>query len=72
MIKQQQALLETEGVQMEFTDAAIREISRVAEEVSLICLYKAADLSSTETSTFHVVGCTYANQPFRDDSKRRQ
>jgi ATP-dependent HslUV protease ATP-binding subunit HslU len=35
MIKQQQALLETEGVQMEFTDAAIREISRVAEEVSL-------------------------------------
>ncbi len=34
MIKQQQALLETEGVQIEFTDAAIREISRVAEEVS--------------------------------------
>ena len=35
MIKQQQALLETEGVEMQFTDAAIREISRVAEEVSL-------------------------------------
>lgn len=34
MIKQQQALLETEGVQMQFTDAAIREISRVAEEVN--------------------------------------
>ena len=33
MIKQQQALLETEGVDMQFTDAAIREISRVAEEV---------------------------------------
>jgi ATP-dependent HslUV protease ATP-binding subunit HslU len=48
MIKQQQALLETEGVQIEFTDAAIREISRVAEEVSRIlspCLYEAADLS---------------------------
>lgn len=34
MLKQQQALMETEGIQMEFTDAAIREISRVAEEVS--------------------------------------
>lgn len=33
MLKQQQALMETEGIQMEFTDAAIREISRVAEEV---------------------------------------
>lgn len=34
MLKQQQALMETEGIQMEFTDAAIREISRVAEEVN--------------------------------------
>lgn len=33
MLKQQQALMETEGIQMEFTDAAIREIARVAEEV---------------------------------------
>ena len=33
MLKQQQALLETEGIEMQFTDAAIREISRVAEEV---------------------------------------
>ena len=36
MLKQQQALMETEGIQMEFTDAAIREISRVAEEVCQI------------------------------------
>lgn len=34
MLKQQQALMETEGIQMEFTDAAIREIARVAEEVN--------------------------------------
>lgn len=34
MLKQQQALMQTEGIQMEFTDAAIREISRVAEEVN--------------------------------------
>lgn len=33
MIRQQQALMATEGVQMEFTDAAIREIAKVAEEV---------------------------------------
>ena len=36
MIRQQQALMETEGVQMEFTDAAIREIAKVAEEVRLV------------------------------------
>ena len=35
MIRQQQALLATEGVQIEFTDAAIREIAKVAEEVSI-------------------------------------
>lgn len=34
MIKQQQALLETEGVDLEFEDEAVREISRVAEEVN--------------------------------------
>ncbi|CAD7698471.1 unnamed protein product [Ostreobium quekettii] len=34
MIKQQKALLETEGVQLRFTDAAIWEIARVAEEVN--------------------------------------
>ena len=45
MIKQQQALLETEGVQMQFTDAAIREISRVAEEVSLHQPLHTVDLS---------------------------
>ena len=33
MIRQQQALMQTEGVHMEFTDAAIREIAKVAEEV---------------------------------------
>lgn len=45
MIKQQQALLETEGVQMQFTDAAIREISRVAEEVSLHSPLQCVNLS---------------------------
>ena len=34
MIKQQQALLATEGVQLHFTDAAVQEIARVAEEVN--------------------------------------
>lgn len=34
MVKQQQALLATEGVQLHFTDAAIQEIARVAEEVN--------------------------------------
>ncbi|KAL4448003.1 hypothetical protein ABPG75_005222 [Micractinium tetrahymenae] len=34
MIKQQQALLATENVELIFTDAAIREIARVAEEVN--------------------------------------
>ena len=41
MIRQQQALMETEGVQMEFTDAAIREIAKVAEEVRLLPQYHA-------------------------------
>lgn len=34
MIKQQQALLGTENVQLHFTDAAVREIAKVAEEVN--------------------------------------
>ena len=34
MILQQQALLSTENVDLHFTDSAIREISRVAEEVN--------------------------------------
>ncbi|EFN57346.1 hypothetical protein CHLNCDRAFT_56057 [Chlorella variabilis] len=34
MIKQQQALLTTENVELIFTDASIREIARVAEEVN--------------------------------------
>ena len=34
MIKQQEALLGTEGIQLHFTDAAIWEIARVAEEVN--------------------------------------
>lgn len=34
MIKQQQALLATEDVQLHFTDAAVKEIARVAEEVN--------------------------------------
>ncbi|KAI3438396.1 hypothetical protein D9Q98_000828 [Chlorella vulgaris] len=34
MIKQQQALLSTENVELIFTDAAIHEIARVAEEVN--------------------------------------
>lgn len=34
MIKQQQALMLTEGVNLHFTDAAIREIARVAEEIN--------------------------------------
>ena len=34
MIKQQKALLSTEGVDVHFTDAAIKEISQVAEEVN--------------------------------------
>ncbi|KAK9824110.1 hypothetical protein WJX72_007808 [[Myrmecia] bisecta] len=34
MIKQQVALMETEGVQLQFTDDGIREVARVAEEVN--------------------------------------
>ena len=34
MIMQQQALLQTEGVDLHFTDEAIREVARVAEEVN--------------------------------------
>jgi ATP-dependent HslUV protease ATP-binding subunit HslU len=34
MIKQQQALLKSENVTLHFTDAAIKEIARVAEEVN--------------------------------------
>lgn len=34
MIKQQQALIETEGLILKFTDSAIYEICRVAEEVN--------------------------------------
>jgi ATP-dependent HslUV protease ATP-binding subunit HslU len=34
MIKQQQALLSTENVSLHFTDAAVREIAKVAEEVN--------------------------------------
>mmetsp|Transcript_34225 Transcript_34225/g.87540 ORF Transcript_34225/g.87540 Transcript_34225/m.87540 type:complete len:543 (-) Transcript_34225:315-1943(-) len=34
MIKQQVALLATEGLTLEFTDAAVNEVSRVAEEVN--------------------------------------
>lgn len=34
MIRQQEALLQTEGVNLQFTDAAIKEIARVAEEVN--------------------------------------
>lgn len=36
MIKQQQALIATEGVELIFTDAAIRQISKVAEEVNTL------------------------------------
>ncbi|KAK9917368.1 hypothetical protein WJX75_003610 [Coccomyxa subellipsoidea] len=36
MIKQQQALIATEGVELIFTDAAIRQISQVAEEVNTL------------------------------------
>ena len=34
MIMQQQALLQTEGVDLHFTDEAVREVARVAEEVN--------------------------------------
>jgi ATP-dependent HslUV protease ATP-binding subunit HslU len=34
LIRQQQQLLSTEGVELHFTDAAIKEIARVAEEVN--------------------------------------
>lgn len=43
MLKQQQALMETEGIQMEFTDAAIREIARVAEEVRQVISMMSSD-----------------------------
>lgn len=36
MIKQQQALIATEGVELIFTDPAIRRISEVAEEVNTL------------------------------------
>ena len=36
MIKQQQALIATEGVDLIFTDPAIRRISEVAEEVNTL------------------------------------
>ena len=34
MIRQQEALLQTEGVKLTFTETAIREVARVAEEVN--------------------------------------
>ena len=34
MIMQQQALLATEDVELQFTDGAIKEVSKVAEEVN--------------------------------------
>jgi len=34
MVKQQQALMATEGVQLHFTDAAVHEVAAVAEEVN--------------------------------------
>lgn len=34
MLRQQEALLETEGVKLCFTEASIREVARVAEEVN--------------------------------------
>ena len=37
MIRQQQALLATEGVELSFTDAAIRKVS----QVKMLCLLKA-------------------------------
>ena len=33
MLKQQAALLATEGIDLVFTEAAVREVARVAEEV---------------------------------------
>ena len=36
MIKQQQALIATEGVELIFTEPAIRRISEVAEEVNTL------------------------------------
>ena len=34
LLKQYQALLKTEGVELEFTDDAIREVARIATEVN--------------------------------------
>lgn len=34
MIRQQQALLETEGIDLVFTDTAVHEVARVAEEIN--------------------------------------
>lgn len=36
MLKQQIALLSTEGVELEFTDAAVREVARFAEEANTL------------------------------------
>ena len=36
MLKQQIALLSTEGVELEFTDAAVHEISKYAEEANTL------------------------------------
>lgn len=36
MLKQQQALLETEGIDLVFTDEAVKEIAKVAEEANTV------------------------------------
>ena len=36
MLKQQQALLKTEGLELVFTDAAVKEIAKVAEEANTL------------------------------------
>ena len=36
MLKQQQALLRTEGIELVFTDAAVKEIAKVAEEANTV------------------------------------
>lgn len=39
MLKQQAALLATEGIDLVFTEAAAKEIARVAEEVCFSCIW---------------------------------
>ena len=80
MIKQQQALIATEGVELIFTDAAIRQISQVAEEVNTLVDNIGArrlhtilerileDISFSAPEQVHMQLCIFGGQKLVDQS----